>query len=174
MKTAHTSVAVLGACAAVLAMLLAPRPSRAANRADRAVAMAHAAHAGVLALLPPRGVPTAAVAVALCADCAASHALVRVLLRRRQHGAAVRPMLVIVDRRWPRLDTLLQQVSGSQLHEHPSMHTRIGITPVALAMGSRERSTRDGDSLTVGVPAVAALLAPLVPSFPRSHVRRIR
>jgi hypothetical protein len=87
-------------------------------------------------------------ALALCVTCPASHAVVRVLRRRLQHGYSLVPLAVFVDRRWPTLDSLVHETAHSVLTEIPNLTARIGVTPVAL----------DSDTLVVGVPAVAAVL----------------
>lgn len=87
-------------------------------------------------------------ALALCVTCPASHAVVRVLRRRLQHGYSLVPLAVFVDRRWPTLDSLVHETAHSVLTEIPNLTARIGVTPVAL----------DSDTLVVGVPAVATVL----------------
>jgi hypothetical protein len=96
--------------------------------------------------------------LALCFDCTASHALVRVMRRRQQRGYPRTATLVLVDRRWPALDSLVQESPGSSIALIPQLRTRIGITPVAFSPAISRELT--GSPLAVGVPAVAALLTP--------------
>lgn len=176
MSSPRTSAAVLGACAIGMAMLLVPRPSSSASR-NATAAQARATRAGMITMLAPEEQHRVAVVVALCADCAASHALVRVLHRRLQHGHALRTAAILVDRRWPLLDSLIRFDAGTRVHERAQLHALVHITPAAMATAGGDARPRSAAPLVIGVPAVADLLTsppvPFPPSIPRAHAPRI-
>jgi hypothetical protein len=172
----HASAAALGTSAALAAAFLAqPAPSLAADRSDprarttasrttesrTAVSRSHAAYASAalraLALHHPHATANAAspsparhVTLAVCHDCGASQALVRVLLRRLQYGQPLPSLHLYTDRSWPALDTLARR-TRSTVVIISNLATRVGVTPAAI----------DSDSRTaqLGVFEVLALMA---------------
>lgn len=145
-----------------LAMLLVRRTT-ATPSGDRAPVDTASVGAGLHALLTAAAVDGATRVVAVCADCAASHALVRVLHRRQQHGHRLPRMTVVTDRRWPLLDSLVRNVTGSRLLERPRLHAHLTTTPVAITTGGARHATTPGHRVAIGVHAVVALLTGGVP-----------
>jgi hypothetical protein len=74
--------------------------------------------------------------------------LVRVLLRRRQHGTPLPPLRLYTDRTWPALDTLAHH-TRSTITIIGQLDFRVGITPAAIGV--------DRSALALGVTDVLAL-----------------
>lgn len=98
--------------------------------------------------------------LALCYDCAASHALVRVMRRRNRSGLPTTPTMVLVDKRWPALDALVHDAPDSRLVVIPTLDRQVHITPVVLPTPTDSPASSSANALIIGVPAVAALLTP--------------
>lgn len=105
--------------------------------------------------------------LALCFDCAASHALVRVMRRRNRSGFPTTPTMVLVDKRWPALDALVHDAPESRLIVIPNLDRQVHITPVVLPAPADSPASSSSNALIIGVPAVAALLTPAPPLHER-------
>lgn len=152
-----------------LAMLLARRASSVPHPAPAPVDTA-AVHASLHGLLNPAPLDGAVRVVAVCADCAASHALVRVLRRRQQRGHRLPRTMFVTDRRWPQLDSLVRNVAGSRLHERPRLHAHLDRTPVAITTDTTRHTATPTHRVAIGVHAVVALLSTGMPPAPLTPI----
>lgn len=183
MNRVTASVTALGACAVGAAMLLAQSvrpPARtspgAELLADSSAALARTQRT-LAQVLPPHDAPAtsapvadadadanananADAALALCATCAASHQLVRVLRRRQHQGMHPLRTIILVDRSWPALDSLVRQMTGSRLVVDATLNASIAVTPAALVVDARGTVQPRPSALVIGTPAVAARLTP--------------
>lgn len=157
MNRSHASAAVLGTSAALAATFLA-QPDRAraeTKRANGIAVAARVAHArAAMTTLAqqttqdPSFTHARAVALAVCHECSASRMLVRVLLRRRQHGTPIPLLRLYTDRTWPALDTLAHH-TRSTITIIGQLDFRVGITPAAIGV--------DRSALALGMTDVLAL-----------------
>jgi len=154
----HASAAVLGTSAALAAAFLAqPDHARAATRRARAIAIpahvAQARHAMTTLARQTKRDPsftgTRGVALAVCHECAASHTLVRVLIRRRRFGMRMPPLRLYTDRAWPDLETLARHTRSTVVVIR-QLDNRVGITPAAVGV--------DRPVAALGVTDVLALI----------------
>lgn len=158
MNRSYASAAVLGTSAAFAAAFLAqPGHARAPTRRTNAIAIpAHVTHARAAmttlaqqAKRDPSFAASRGVALAVCHECAASHSLVRVLIRRRQYGMRIPPLRLYTDRTWSALDTLARH-TRSTIVVIGQLDRRVGITPAAVSV--------DHPLAALGVTDVLALI----------------
>lgn len=152
MTAARNSAAALG----LIAIVAITVPAR-SSRPLRANATPHASavlHALASRKFGAHATDTPPFALAVCHDCPASRALVRVLLRRARHGLAVPPLHLVADRGWPDLDALARETNSTLAHV-PDLASRLGVTPIAIRLTDDTHGRR---TAAAGVPATLALL----------------